>query len=317
MKHSPPPSPARTAAAPPDAANPDNMGGAAWMLLSVLSATVMTLAVREMASGLDSRMVVLLRSGGILLCALPLLAWPAFRRQIRFSNPRLHLIRGGIIAVSTQMGFYAIGHLPLTTSTILFFTAPIFATLLSIPLNGESVGPRRWGAMAMGFLGAVIILRPGAEGFQIAMVSALGSSVLFATALALSRGIAQADGPTSSFLSSIALTALVALPLAWPVFELPSGAWDWGLLALLLISSSGRGVGDLQSYRLGDSSVMGALSYSRLVLIGGAAWLLFGEVPDRYTLIGGAVIIGSTLYLAQREAAAARARPGPKAPPGP
>ena len=99
--------------------------------------------------------------------------------------------------------------------------------------------------MAMGFLGAVIILRPGAEGFQIAMVSALGSSVLFATALALSRGIAQADGPTSSFLSSIALTALVALPLAWPVFELPSGAWDWGLLALLLISSSGRGVGDL------------------------------------------------------------------------
>ncbi|MGM0584980.1 MAG: DMT family transporter [Pseudomonadota bacterium] len=310
----------RTSAAPLVASDPgegrDNLAGGMWMLLSVLSATVMTLAVREMSTGVDSRMVVFLRSGGVTLCIVAMaLVWPAFRRQLRFSSPKLHLLRGGLIAVGTQMGYYAISALPLATATVLFFTAPIFATVLAGPVNGETVGPRRWAAVLAGFAGALIILRPGLGAFDPAMLSALGSSLLFATVLSLSRGLAQADGPISALASSMALTALLGLPLALPVWDLPEGTLGWGVFVLLLASSAGRTIGDLQGYRHGEASVMGVISYSRLVLIGLAAWLLFGEVPDLATWIGGAVIISATLYIAQREARRGRARVGPRAGP--
>jgi drug/metabolite transporter (DMT)-like permease len=273
----------------------------------------MTLAVREMSTGADSRMVVFLRSGGVTLCILALaLAWPAFRRQLRFSSPRLHLLRGGLIAVGTQFGYYAIATLPLATATVLFFTAPIFATVLAGPINGERAGPRRWAAVLAGFAGALIILRPGVTEVAPGMLAALGSSALFATVLTLSRGLAQADGPISALASSMALTALLGLPLALPVWQMPAGGAEWAVFAVLIATSAARTVGDLQGYRHGEASVMGVISYTRLVLIGAAAWALFGEVPDAPTWLGGAVIISATLYIARREAR--RSRPRPDAP---
>jgi drug/metabolite transporter (DMT)-like permease len=113
----------------------------------------------------------------------------------------------------------------------------------------------------------------------------------------------------------MALTALVGLPLALPVWELPEGAASWTVFTLLLASSAGRTIGDLQGYRHGEASVMGVISYTRLVLIGAAAWALFGEVPDAPTWAGGAVIIGATLYLAHREARLRKPRIGPRAGP--
>ncbi|WP_339948531.1 DMT family transporter [uncultured Albimonas sp.] len=297
-------SPAETAAPP----RPDNALGGAWMLMSVVTASAMVLAVRGMAEGLDSRMTVLLRSLGIMACVGAMLLSPRFRRSLRFSNPRLHLVRGGLIAVSTQFGFYAISNLNLSTATVLSFTAPIFATLLAVPLNGERVGPRRWAAVAAGFAGALIILRPTPAGLDWAMLSALLAAVLFALALALSRGIAAADGPSAAFVSANGLMLLIALPIALPVWELPTGAGGWSLLALLVATSAARNVGDLQAYRHGDASVMGVITYGRLVLIAAAAWAIFDEVPDTPTLVGGGVIIASTLYIAYRERAVARER---------
>ena len=217
-------------------------------------------------------------------------------------------MRGGLIVVSTQFGFYAISNLNLSTATVLSFTAPIFATLLAVPLNGERVGPRRWAAVAVGFAGCLIILRPTPEGLDWAMLSALLAAVLFALALALSRGVAAADGPAAAFVSANAMMLILALPLALPVWELPTGAGGWSLLALLVATSAARNVGDLQAYRHGDASVMGVITYGRLVLIAAAAWAFFDEIPDGPTLLGGGVIIASTLYIAYRERRVARDR---------
>lgn len=299
-----PASPAEPEAPP----RPDNGLGAAWMAMSVVTASAMVLAVRGMAEGVDSRMTVLLRSAGIMACVAVMMLSPRFRASLTFSNPKLHLVRGGLIAVSTQFGFYSISNLNLSTATVLSFTAPIFATLLAVPLNGERVGPRRWAAVAIGFLGCLIILRPTPAGLDWAMLSALLAAVLFALALALSRGVAAADGPAAAFVSANGLMLLIALPLALPVWELPSGAGSWGLLALLIATSAARNVGDLQAYRHGDASVMGVITYGRLVLIAAAAWVFFDEIPDAPTVVGGGVIIASTLYIAYRERAVARER---------
>lgn len=307
MPHPIPPALAKPLAAPAAQPDADNAAGALWMGLSVAAATVMTLAVKELAGDLDSRMIVFLRSAGILLLVVPLLAWGPFRARMRFSKPRLHLQRGALIAVSTQLGFYGLSELPVSTATVLNFTAPIFATLLAAPINGEKVGPRRWAAVGMGFLGALIILRPGVDGFHPAMLASIASSLLFALALALSRGVATADGPLSSFVSSIVMTGVFALPLAIPVWGVPQGGGHWWVLLALVAASSARSVGDLQAYRLGEAAPMGVLSYSRLIFIGAAAYVIFDERPDLWTLVGGAVIIGSSFYIAHRERLRGRA----------
>lgn len=297
-----------TRAKPAPAAGPDNVAGGMWALASVLAATVMTVGVREAAVGVDTRMVVLLRSMMILAAFVLILPLPKVRAALRFSRPWLHLLRGCLLGASIQLGFHTIAEVPLATATVLFFTAPIFATLLAGPINGERIGPRRMGAVAVGFLGALIILRPGTGDMDLAMLGGLGSSLLFALALTLSRGVAAADGALSAFMSSVAITAMISIPIAAPVWALPEAPDLWIAVAVTAAAGALRGIADLESYRRGEASVMGVVSYLRLVALGLVGWLMFDETPDALTLVGAAVIIGSTLYITHREHRLRRAR---------
>jgi len=288
----------------------DNIRGIIWALISVIGASAMTLAVRGVALQLDSRMVVMGR-GAItsLIVLVALLLIPRLRRQLSFTRPWAHLWRGLIVGVSTNLGFYTLATIPLATATVLFFTAPIFATILSVFVHGEKVGPRRILAAVAGFTGALVILRPGFEAFQPGMLTALGSSALFAIALTQSRGLANADGAFSTYFSSVFLTVLVTLPLALPVWQLPSDGVTWFAVAMVVIASAIRGIADIEAYRYGDAAILGPISYLRLVLIGAGAWLMFSEGFDAATWIGAAIIIAATLYIARREASLRKRKP--------
>ena len=180
----------------------NNRLGIIWILMSVSFASVMSILVKELGQTFDSRLLVLFRAGllTIFLC-LPVVAIPAFRRRLYFSKPYLHIFRGLLIAFSTHLGFFTLTVLPIATTVVLFFTAPIFATILSIFINKERVGLRRWLAVIIGFFGVLIVLQPGFEGSYTAMFAALLSSFLFALALAFSRNIVSADGSLSAYMS--------------------------------------------------------------------------------------------------------------------
>lgn len=286
----------------------DDRTGAAWMMLSVVTAAFMTISVRWASEELDSRVIVGLRAvGGLGLAALAWTAFARLRRSVRFSAPWLHIWRGGLIGVSTHLGFYTITQIPLATATVLFFTAPIFATLLAIPMQGERVGARRGAAIAAGFGGVLIVLRPGAIPFDLAMVAALISSMLFALALLSSRGLANKDGPFSAYISSAFMTVIVSVPLAAPVFALPISAFGWIALVVVVVASIARNIGDIQAYRYADASVLAPLTYTRLILIAVAAYAFFDETPDAFTITGGVVIVGAALYIARRERLVKRA----------
>ncbi|WP_161860507.1 DMT family transporter [Algicella marina] len=287
----------------------DNLRGIAWILFSVLAASGMSVAVRELSGGLDSRMIVLLRATLSSAAILALLATlPRLRASLRFTRPATHITRGLLIALSTHLGFYTLAEIPLATAAILFFTAPIFATILAGPLLGEHVGPRRWAAVAAGFAGALIILRPGVGDLHPAMLAALGSSAFFAIALLQSRGLAEADGPFSAFTSSVIITALATLPFMSGGWGLPPTGFAWAITGLLVITGAARGIADIQAYRHGEASILGPITYLRLVLVGLAGYLFYGEIIDGPTLIGAAIIIASTLYISQRAARQAQNR---------
>lgn len=293
-------SPMDQATPPPARTQSDNLRGVIWMLFSVVMASAMSVSVRWLTDELDSRMVLMLRSGITTVLIAGCLVLPFVWRKLRFSRPRDHLIRGAFVAGSTHLGFYTLAHIPLATATVLFFTAPIFAVIIAATALGERVGPRRWSAVAAGFVGALIILRPGFIALEPAMLAALGSSILFAAALSMSRGLAQADGAMSAFVSSVVITALVTVPVAAPVWDVPTGTVAWIAVAVLVITGSARNVADLQAYRFADAAVLAPIAYLRIVFIGIAGYVLFGEVLDRYTLAGAVLIIASTLYIAHR-----------------
>ncbi len=280
----------------------DNVRGIAWILTSVVGSSVMSVAVRELSASMDSRMIVLLRAVIILAILVPMLAfWPGFRARMRFSRPWLHVWRGVLIGVSTHLGFYTLAHVPLATATVLFFTAPIFATILAVLVHGEQVGVRRWSAVGAGFVGALIILRPGFGELDVAMLAALASSALFAIALTMSRGVSVADGPAAAYVSSVVITVLITLPVAMPSYSLPLTGFAWAVTAILVIGGAVRGVADIEAYRYGEAALLAPLTYLRLVLVGAAAFAFYGEVPDRATLIGAAIIIAATLYITRRK----------------
>jgi drug/metabolite transporter (DMT)-like permease len=281
----------------------DNFRAIIWALISVLGASAMSLAVRGVVEEIDSRMVVMFRAGVTSFVIFGIIiVLPKMRRNLRFSRPWLHLLRGGLIGVSTNLGFYTLAHIPLATATVLFFTAPIFATILGAVVHGEKVGPRRIAAVIAGVIGALVILRPGYEAFHPAMLTALGSSALFSIALTLSRNLANADGALSTYFSSVVITVLVTLPIAVPVWEYPDTPILWFAMAVVVAASALRGVADIQAYRYGEAAILAPIAYLRLVLIGFGAWILFAETIDDATLIGAVIIISATLYIALREA---------------
>lgn len=191
--------------------------------------------------------------------------------------------------------------LPLATATVLFFSAPIFTALMAVPLQGERIGPRRAGAIAAGFLGVLIVLRPGRDGFEPAMLVGLGSSLTFALALLSARGLANRDGAFSAIVSSSVVMALISVPAVTTVWTLDYTMLAWIAVALVMVSGMARNFADIEAYRLAEAAILAPLSYLRLILITLGGYVLFAETPDVYTIAGGAVIVAAALYIARRE----------------
>ena len=285
----------------------NNRLGIIWILMSVSFASVMSILVKELGQTFDSRSLVLFRAGllTIFLC-LPVVAIPAFRRRLYFSKPYLHIFRGLLIAFSTHLGFFTLTVLPIATTVVLFFTAPIFATILSIFINKERVGLRRWLAVIIGFFGVLIVLQPGFDGSYTAMFAALLSSFLFALALAFSRNIVSADGSLSAYISSVLITFVISLPLAHPVLENIEVHLSFYitivLILFLAITSFLRGIGDIQAYHYGEAAVLAPFTYLRLIIVGTFGYFIWGEMPNNFTLLGAFIIICAAIYIGQREA---------------
>lgn len=309
-----PPAMAATSPTAPAIAT-SNREGALWMLASVAGATGMTIAVRLLTPDVHTAMLAFLRAAFAGVLVLPFfMRARATGVRLRFTAWKLHLARGILIGVALNLGFYSIWHLPMATATILFFTAPVFATLLAGPILGEYAGPRRWAAIGCGFLGAVIVLRPGFGELEPAMLTSLGSSIAFALVLLIGKLAARADGNDAVFVSSSLVVTVATLPPALFYWSVPGEAWLWAAIGLLVGASALRQYADIRAYSAGEAGFLAPFSYLRLVTVGLAGYVLFGETVDAWTIAGGTVIIVSTLYIALRESAL---KPRPERPEGP
>jgi len=216
------------------------------------------------------------------------------------ARPGLQALRGVALVGSSLFFISGLRFLPIAEASATGFVAPLFVTALSILFLRESVGLRRWIATAVGLFGVIIILRPGTGAFHPAAIFPIVSALAWACTLIMTRMMSGREHVLttmtySSIVGACILTALV--PLVWVT---PS--WHdiaFGIL-IGLASTAGQWIVVL-AFRYADASVLAPFSYSQLLWVGILGFVIFGEVPDIWTITGAVFIVGSGLYTAHRE----------------
>ena len=265
----------------------ENWRGILWAMLSVLGASAMAVSVRGASLGLDTKLIVGYRLFFTLIfIGLLILIVPRLRSEIRFNQPRAHLVRGILMAFSIHLGFYTLSIVPLAAAAILFATAPIFATIISVLLGRETIGFRRTLAILVGFIGTIIVMRPSSELIDTNMIYGIGSSIFFGFSLVMSRNLARTDGPLSTLISTSVIGLVITLPLAAPVFEVTTDITIILWTLILILFGILRQYSDIQAYRYAQAAVIAPISYIRVVLIGLMAYLfLMKHLPSLHTLV--------------------------------
>lgn len=263
------------------------------------------LAKYVIMQGLDPLQVIFFRNFFCLILMLPLLYWrgPALATSRQF---HLYGVRAGLAWLSMMAWFCALSLMPYSEVTAMSFLAPLFATLFAVVWLGEVVRIRRWTALAVGFIGAMIILRPGH--------SAFGLGQMFALASALSSGIigpllkqmtGEDDADKIVFISTMLLAPMSLIPALF--------VWQWPALALLpflvgmgFMAIIGH-VALMRGYACADASLVSTFEFSRLPFVVAISYVAFGETTDVWTWIGAVIIFGAASYITRREALLAHA----------
>ena len=211
----------------------------------------------------------------------------------------------GLVAIFTF--FTGLRYLPLAEAIAIAFVAPLFVTALSVPLLGEHVGARRWGAVIVGLIGALVITRPGAEAFQPAALLILAAALFYALAMLVTRRLARTDATPSILLYTTGLSLVVSaalLPFGW---RTPTGD-DLKIFVLLgLIAGTGNYF-MTQAYRHAPAAVIAPFDYTALIWGTIIGWLIWHELPGPHVWLGVAILAASGLYIIHRETRLGRAQ---------
>ena len=219
---------------------------------------------------------------------------------LQSSRPGLQLLRGAALVGSSLFFISGLRFLPIAEASATGFVAPLFVTALSIIFLGEKVGMRRWIATAVGLVGVIIILRPGTGAFHPAAFFPLVSALAWACTLIMTRMMSGSDRAITTMTYS-AVAGLCILSAMVP-FVWVTPTWHDIMFGILIgvASTAGQWIVVL-AFRYADASVLAPFSYTQLLWVSILGFLVFGEVPDIWTITGTAFIVASGLYTAHRE----------------
>jgi len=283
------------------------IAGVFWVTISMaLFAGLAAFSRAAMNAGLHPFEVVFLRNLFACLMLLPLLAWRG-ASLIRSSQLQLYGLRVLVSLFSMQAWFYAISIVPIGEVTAISFLAPVFGTIGAIFLLGERVRLRRWTAVIVGFLGAMIILRPGAAPLGLGQLLAVVSAMSQGLTVIMVKQLTAVDDPDKIvFLTNIMLLPLSLVPALF--------VWSWPTLGMLVpilgmgITAVLGHVALVRGYAATEASLAMTFEFSRLPFTVTVAYLAFGELIDMWTWIGALVIFASAAYITRREAKLAAQR---------
>lgn len=292
-----------------------NQLGILWILGFCLCSATVSALIKSVATAMPPMQIAFIRALLGFLVILPFVVRTGLP-GIMTRRPGAHLLRGLIGTTGLAAWFYSIVHLELAEATAIGFTKPLFIVLLAAVFLGEVVRARRWTATLVGFIGVLIMFRPGTGAFEPAMVVGLIGALAGACVSMTIRSLSRTERPTAIlFYFGVTSSVVLAVP----------AVLDWqaptiGELLLMVLVGAVASCSQLcliRGYHVAETSAMAPFEYVMLPIAMLYGFTLFGEIPDVWAFLGAALIVLSTLYIAKREAALGKPSPLPRAaPPG-
>jgi drug/metabolite transporter (DMT)-like permease len=268
---------------------------------AVLCFALLDASAKWLSNVVDPLQVVFARYAGSMALVLVLLN-PWSRPGIfRTQRPWLQAVRSLLLLGSTALNFVALKYLQLAETVSIMFATPLLVALVSGPLLGEWPGPRRLVAIGVGFVGVLVITRPGIGGMHPAAILIVFGCLCYGFYSIATRVLSAFDPPETTMVYSGVAGTLAMLPLLPWIWTTPSGFMPW---ALMLATGVFGGFGHwllILAHRLAPATVLAPFIYSQIVWMIALGWFVFGQFPDRWTFVGAGIVIASGLYLLYRE----------------
>ncbi|MEQ9558107.1 MAG: DMT family transporter [Rhodospirillales bacterium] len=293
----------------------DAVRGILWMLLASLCFAGMHAVIKKVSlTGIHPFETAFFR---LLFGMLPII--PFFIKDglkpLKTKRLGLLTLRGVLNSAAMMCYFFALSIAPLAQVTALGFSAPIFASVLAVLFLGEVIRLRRWTAILLGFAGTLVILRPGLIPLDLGPMLVVISSLIWGGCMIIIKRLSATESSaTITVYMSLVMMPIILVPASF-VWSWP-GPEQWALLIGLGILGGGAQLSMAQALKMADTHVVGPVDFVRLIWVTALGYIFFNELPDMFVWIGGAMILGSTAYIAYREHRLGRAQGIVAGPPG-
>ncbi len=248
--------------------------------------------------------VLCLRHAATLVIIVPYALWLGGLSSLRVSSWTGQLVRGALFVLSTVLMVWSLSLLPLATVTAIIFTSPMFVALLSSRTLGEAVGATRWRAILIGFAGVLVIVRPGASAFELALLLPLAGALTNGVRDVVTRLLSRTETSISIVFWStiiVMLSGLLTVPLGWNAVSKPDAFWF--VVAGVLNAAAHFLL--IEALRLGEAALVAPFRYAILMWAAALGFIVWGDRPDTFVLLGGLIIAAGGWYMLRSE----RARP--------
>lgn len=274
----------------------NNLVGALLLVLSVFMFCIESAVARSLSGKVPLIHLLVIRALAQLLVPLPWTLTFGLDRILRTPGRKLHLLRGSLIVGNWVVFYYAAANLPLALSTLLGFSTILWVVILAVPLLGEKVTRTRWIATLVGFAGIMLATRPSLDATTLAIGAGLLSGVVNALIVLMLRRLAVSEPPVTIMFYIGLCTTCVFVPYA--LLNPSPIVWEYVTQLLILVPCGPLAVWlMILAYRKAEATAIMPVQYVRYLQAIAIGWFLFGEIPDRWSLIGGTIAVGAALWL--------------------
>ncbi len=279
---------------------PSNLRGAVFLMVAALFFSVMVVLIKLLGQNYHITQILLVRQAVMTAIVLPVI-WRDFPSVLRTQHLSLQLLRVVLAMAAMLLGFTAVIHMKLADATALGFAKSFFVTIFAVLILKETVGIRRWAAVVAGFVGVVVMLRPGSDAFSIYGVYAVLAAGGAGLVMVIIRLMSRTDSPTTILTyQALGVGLAMAIPGIW-FWQWPP-LTDWVMFIAMGAVSYIAQMFNINAYKWGEASVLASLDYVRLLYATMFGYLLFSNLPGNQTWIGAAIIITASIYTIRREA---------------
>lgn len=279
------------------------MKAIALMVLAVSLFSCLDTTAKYLMSiaGLPLAQIVWMRFLGQFMAILLVFGAVGVPRLVQTQKLRWQIVRSCLLLSSTACNFMALQHLRLDRTLTIQFLAPLLVALLAGPFLGEWIGWRRLLAILVGFAGIVIVIRPGVAAVHPAVIFAFGSMASYAAFMLLTRYLSAYDPAENTLFHSLLAGTFLVAPFAWADWVWPKDPAIWLLLFSLGFWGGAGHYIFILAHRAAPASTVAPFLYVQLLSVTGLGYLVFGDLPDAWTLLGALIVVASGIYLVHRE----------------